>query len=51
MEDIPWNIRGHIKEDFDESRLPFTIDLVDWDSCSDEFKKRILDQRVLIQQP
>jgi len=49
MEPIPFNVQSHIREDFEESNLPFTVDLVDWNSCSDEFKKRIVENRVLLQ--
>ena len=38
MENIPLNIVSHIKEDFDESNLPFTVDIVDWQKCDENFR-------------
>ncbi len=49
FEDIPWSIRGHIKEDFEESRLPYQVDLVDWNLCDESFKNAIRSEFVLIQ--
>ncbi len=49
FEDIPWNVRGHIKEDFEESRLPYGVDLVDWNLCDESFKNAIRGELVLIQ--
>lgn len=31
----------NIKSDFQESNLPFKVDLVRWDDCTDDFKKLI----------
>ena len=49
MDPIPWNIRGHIDEDFEESDLPFKVDIVDWNLTTPEFKKLIKKDLVLIQ--
>ncbi len=49
FENIPWNIRSHISEDFDESLLPFTVDIVDWNSCDEAFKNLIKENLVLLQ--
>lgn len=49
IEPIPWNIRSHIDEDFEESDLPFTVDIVDWNLCSQDFKNQIKGDLVLIQ--
>ena len=48
-ENIPWNIRSHIDEDFEESDLPFTVDVVDLNMCDDNFKKLIEKDLVCIQ--
>lgn len=40
-EDIPANIVSHIREDFENSDLPFTVDLTAWKHFSDSFKQRI----------
>jgi predicted nucleotidyltransferase len=47
-EDIPWNIRAHIDEDFEESDLPFTVDIIDWNTCSPDFQARIAKDLVRI---
>jgi predicted nucleotidyltransferase len=28
---IPWNVLSHIQEDFEESDLPFKVELVAWE--------------------
>lgn len=48
FENIPWNIRSHINEDFEESLLPFTVDLVDWNSCNEDFQNAIKPNLVRI---
>ena len=50
MDDIPGHIRSHIREDFEESNLPFTVDLVDWNSCDEAFRTKIRPDLVVIQQ-
>ena len=47
---IPWNIRGHIDEDFENSDIPFTIDLVDFALCDEEFKKIVQKDLVPLQE-
>jgi predicted nucleotidyltransferase len=49
MENIPWNIRAHIDEDFEESDLPFKVDVVDWNMCDEGFRAKISTDWVLIQ--
>ena len=49
MEDIPWNIRAHIDEDFENSNLPFTVDVLDWNICDEVFRSKIKPDLVLIQ--
>lgn len=34
--------------DFEESVLPYKVDIVDWNAISDSFKKCIQDDRVLL---
>lgn len=47
---IPWNVRAHIDEDFEESNLPFLVDVVDWNSCDENFQNLIKKDLVLLQQ-
>ena len=48
FDDIPWNIRAHIEEDFEESNLPYTVDMVDWNMCDDSFKQIIKREMIPI---
>ena len=38
---IQQNVLLGLKEAFEESDLPFCVDVLDWNRISDEFKKRI----------
>ena len=49
VEPIPLNVLSHINEDFEESWLPYTVDVVNWNSCKQEFKDIIQKDLVLIQ--
>jgi predicted nucleotidyltransferase len=40
-ENIPSRDLHAIIEAFEESDLPFTVDIVDWNKCSDQFKELI----------
>ncbi len=35
---LDWRILAELKEAFQESELPFRIDLLDWNAISDEFR-------------
>ena len=45
---IPWNVRSHIEEDFEESDLPYKVDLVDFNLCDEKFQSIILKDMVEI---
>lgn len=45
---IPFNVQGHIDEDFEDSDLPFKVDLLDWRYISPEFREIIDKDLVLI---
>lgn len=47
-EEIPWNILSHLSEDFEQSDLPFKVDLVYWEWMSPEFQEMIKEDLVLI---
>ena len=49
MDDIPGHIRSHIRGDFEDSNLPFTVDLVDWNSCDEKFRAQIKPDLTIIQ--
>ena len=38
---IPWNVQAHIDEDFEESDLPYKVDLIDANRCSPSFYAQI----------
>ena len=50
FDNIPSNIVMNIEEDFEESDLPYKVDIVDWNKCSDDFRVLIKKDLVLIQQ-
>lgn len=39
--EIPGHIIVELEEEFEESNLPFNVDLINWNNCSKEFQKRI----------
>ncbi len=49
FDDISDNEYMHIEEDFENSDLPYKVDLVDWNKCDEVFKKIIKDGMVCIQ--
>ena len=48
-EPIPFNVQGHIEEDFEESDLPFIVDVLDWRFISPEFQEIIEKDLIPIQ--
>ncbi|MDQ5890821.1 MAG: uncharacterized protein QG604_695 [Candidatus Dependentiae bacterium] len=48
-EPIPSNVINELEEAFEESYLPFTVDLLNWNTCSSEFRDIIKND--LIQLP
>ena len=49
VDEIPGNILSHIREDFEESNLPFTVDLVNLNTCDEKFRLHIEPDLVLLQ--
>ena len=49
IEPIPWNIRAHIDEDFEESDLPFKVDVIDWNLMASDFQELIKKDLALVQ--
>ncbi len=45
---IPLSLRAILSEDFDESALPFKVDIVDWNTTESRFKQIIEKERVLL---
>ena len=49
-ESIPFNIQSHIEEDFEESDLPFKVDIIDFNLMNENFRKIISKDLLLIQE-
>jgi predicted nucleotidyltransferase len=49
FDNIPSNILLQIEDDFEESDLPYKVDIVDWNKCSDDFRILIKKDLVRIQ--
>jgi uncharacterized protein len=43
-EKVPLLTMASIKEDFSESNLPITVDILDWSELTDEFRQIILQK-------
>ena len=50
-EPLPATVFSAMADDFDESTLPFKVDLVDWASASPSFREIILNDAVQIVAP
>jgi predicted nucleotidyltransferase len=48
-EDIPIKDLARLKEDFEESSLPYKVDLVNWKTCDDTFRSLMQKDLILIQ--
>lgn len=48
---IPDNVQAHIDEDFEESDLPFKVDVIDWNTMSPDFQARIKKDLILVSHP
>lgn len=49
FDDIPWAVRAQIDEDFEESDLPYKVDVIDWNQCDLDFKKLIAKDLIFLQ--
>ena len=45
---VPWRTLAKLRESFESSNLPITVDVVDWNSCSDFFRGLVAAQLVRI---
>ena len=48
---IHWNELGMLTEAFQESELPFRVEVVDWHSTSPAFREVIESQYAIVQEP
>jgi predicted nucleotidyltransferase len=51
QEPMSLGLYGDLKEDFSESDLPFRVDILDWASTSDSFRRIVERDKVVIQPP
>lgn len=49
IEPIPLNIQSHIEEDFEESDLPFRVEISDYNLMTEEFRNLIKRNLIPIQ--
>jgi predicted nucleotidyltransferase len=49
-EPLSFQVRGSMAEDFSESDLPYRVDILDWATTRDNFR-RIIEQDKVIEQP
>lgn len=45
---IPWNVKALMDEDFEESELPFSVDIIDWNMIDQAFRDRIQEDLIVI---
>ena len=48
-EKLPWEILNRLQEAFEESRLAFRVDLMDWQRLDDSFREIIEKNSIIIQ--
>ena len=46
---IPWQLMAKLKAAFEDSNLPFSVDVLDWNSIPDNFKENIRKNYEVIQ--
>lgn len=44
LEDIPITIKCQLEGEFEESNLPFKVDIIEWNKISEDFKALIKNQ-------
>ncbi len=45
---VPWRTLADIRESFESSDLPITVDVIDWDSCTEQFRRIVEPQLVRV---
>jgi len=48
---LDWGTMGNLKEAFEESELPMRVDLLDWNSVAESFRRVIEKKFEVIQEP
>ena len=47
MEEMPLSVQAQLEGEFEESDLPYKVDIVDYHRCSEDFKKIITPDLIL----
>lgn len=50
-EEIPLSIQFSLEEDFEESDLPFKVDILEWKTLSPEFRNLIKNDLIPLERP
>ena len=45
---LPWKTLAELRESFEDSDLPITVDVVDWSNCTERFRSIVAPQLVRI---
>ena len=48
---LPYEISARLRQDFSDSDIPYTVDLVDWATCRASFRRIIEQDKVVVQSP
>ncbi|HXU93643.1 MAG TPA: nucleotidyltransferase domain-containing protein [Gallionella sp.] len=47
---LPYEVSAQLRQDFSDSDIPYTVDIVDWATCSEGFRAIIERDRVTVQE-
>ncbi len=47
---LPYETSAQLRQDFSDSEIPYTVDLVDWATCSASFRRIIGQDKVVVQE-
>ncbi len=45
---LPWRTLAELRESFEASDLPITVDVVDWSTCTEQFRSIVAPQLVRV---
>ena len=45
---LPWRKLADLRDSFEDSELPITVDVVDWNACTEQFRSQVGPQLVRI---
>ena len=47
---LSYETSAHLRQDFSDSDIPYSVDVVDWATCSGEFRSIIERDKVVVQE-